>query len=27
LDPNFIKIKYVYYADNSLLRITELEKK
>jgi hypothetical protein len=27
LDPDFIKIKYVYYVDNSLLRITKLEKK
>jgi hypothetical protein len=27
LDPDFIKIKYVCYANNSLLGITELEKK
>jgi hypothetical protein len=27
LVPDFIKIKYVCYADNSLLGITELEKK
>jgi len=27
LDPDFIKIKYVCYADNFLLEITELEKK
>jgi hypothetical protein len=27
LDHDFIKIKYVCYVDNSLLGITELEKK
>jgi hypothetical protein len=27
LDPDFIKIKYIYYADNSLLGIIELVKK
>jgi hypothetical protein len=27
MDPDFIKIKYVCYADNSLIGITELKKK